>query len=273
MQMLSGVFVICLSFGCDTADYKFASHGLTREDTNGIIQSAWCVMYLFKKSIATIFVMLVPLFLVASSVRWVIDTPLIYSYGFTKYDISSYTGIDDTELINAAGQIRDYFNNDETFLDVKVTQKGVRKSIYNDREVAHMVDVKRLVKGVFRAQLISGTYLLGFVLVGFYLGRRRYVLDISRHLNRGGVFTLTLILLVSAIALTGFKQAFLLFHLISFSNDLWQLDPRTDYLIAMFPEGFFFDATVWIAASTIIMAILLCLASRALLFFAPKTNH
>ena len=230
-------------------------------------------MDLLKKSTAIIFVILVPFFLVASNVRWVIGTPLIYSYGFTKYDISSYTGIDDIELLDAASQIRDYFNNGETFLDVKVTQNGVRKSIYNAREIAHMVDVKRLVRGVIRTQQISGAYMVVFVLIGWYLTRRKFVLDISRCLSRGGILTITLILAVSAIALAGFRQAFLLFHHISFSNDLWQLDPRTDYLIAMFPEGFFFDATVWITVSTIAQAVLLCLASKALLFFAPKTNH
>ena len=37
------------------------------------------------------------------------------------------------------------------------------------------------------------------------------------------------------------------FHLISFTNDLWILDPRRDYLIMMFPQGFFFDSTMFIA--------------------------
>ena len=54
---------------------------------------------------------------------------------------------------------------------------------------------------------------------------------------------------------------FLMFHLISFSNDLWQLDPSRHYLIAMFPQNFFFDATVAIAIATIFEALLLTLLS------------
>ena len=31
---------------------------------------------------------------------------------------------------------------------------------------------------------------------------------------------------------------------LSFANDLWQLDPRTDYLVRMVPQGFWLGATV-----------------------------
>jgi integral membrane protein (TIGR01906 family) len=34
------------------------------------------------------------------------------------------------------------------------------------------------------------------------------------------------------------------FHYIFFDNDLWQLDPRTDVLIQMVPEEFFYDLVV-----------------------------
>ncbi|MDD2471668.1 MAG: DUF1461 domain-containing protein, partial [Dehalococcoidales bacterium] len=38
--------------------------------------------------------------------------------------------------------------------------------------------------------------------------------------------------------------------LISFSNDLWLLDPAKDYLIMMFPQGFWADAALLVAALT-----------------------
>ena len=60
-----------------------------------------------------------------------------------------------------------------------------------------------------------------------------------------------------AASLAGFEDVFYAFHVISFANDLWQLDPSRDYLIAMFPEGFFFDATMWIAGLTIVQAVIL----------------
>lgn len=37
------------------------------------------------------------------------------------------------------------------------------------------------------------------------------------------------------------------FHLLTFVNDLWLLDPEKDWLIRMFPEQFFYDAVKGIA--------------------------
>ena len=50
--------------------------------------------------------------------------------------------------------------------------------------------------------------------------------------------------------LLNFDQLFLQFHLFSFSNEYWQLDPTRDYLIMLFPQGFFFDAATLCALAT-----------------------
>ena len=55
----------------------------------------------------------------------------------------------------------------------------------------------------------------------------------------------------------GFDRLFIAFHLISFSNDLWQLDPSRHMLIAMFPQNFFFDATLIVAVLTVIESVIL----------------
>ena len=204
---------------------------------------------------AIIFITLIPVFLIAFNVRWVINFPPLYSYGFDAYDIPNYTGIERDELISAGRQIRDYFNNDEEFLSIQVTVNGVRvRNLYNEREVHHMKDVKGLVRGVYRVSEISAALLLIIALGGFALYRRRFTARLYRLLRWGGAFTLALVALVGLGALLGFDRLFLAFHLISFSNDLWQLDPRRDYLIAMFPQGFFFDATMLIALATITQA-------------------
>ena len=218
-----------------------------------------------------LFVAAVPIFLIASNVRWVINAPLLYGYGFDKYNIPDYTGIDRDELLSAARQIRDYFNNGEEYLTVSVVWRGVRvPNLYNSREVVHMKDVKGLVKGVYRTQEASGAYLAIFTLAGLVALRRRFLTPLARYVGMGGILTLGLVVLVGLASLVGFDRLFLAFHLVSFSNDFWQLDPRTDYLIAMFPEGFFFDATVWIAGWTIVGALLLTAVPLVFLRWRPR---
>jgi integral membrane protein (TIGR01906 family) len=58
-------------------------------------------------------------------------------------------------------------------------------------------------------------------------------------------------------ALVDFGQLLLQFHLLSFANEFWQLDPTHDYLIMLFPEGFFYDATLICAGITAGLAIIL----------------
>ena len=213
-----------------------------------------------------LFVALVPIFLIATNVRLVINWPRLYSNGFDKYegDISRYIDIERSEFILAGEQIRDYFNNDEKEIDVRGVLGGVRQSIFTERETVHMKDVKGLVRGVYRVEEVAALYLVAFALVGLAVGRRAFLPRLGKYLGIGGLATLGLVLAVGLGALVGFDRLFLAFHQISFSNDFWQLDPWQHNLIAMFPEGFFFDATMWIALSTIGEAIVLAAVPPAI---------
>ena len=213
----------------------------------------------FKILIASIFIVCIPIFLVTSNVRWVIDTPLLYSYGFDKYDTASRTGIERNELIRAGELFRDYFNNEQSNLEVRVVQNGVLRNIYNAKEIAHMVDVKNLVQGVFNIQTYLGVFLAISITLGFLIYRANWPRMLGELIALGGMLTLALVVLVGLLSLVGFDKLFLAFHIISFDNDLWQLDPRQDMLLIMFPQGFFFDATMWIVGATVFQAIILCL--------------
>ncbi|MCY3637967.1 MAG: TIGR01906 family membrane protein [Chloroflexi bacterium] len=212
---------------------------------------------------AAIFVALIPLLLITSSVRFVINLPALYSYGFDRYDIAEYTRIERDDLIAAGKQFRDYFNNDDEDLIIRTYVGGVLvESLYNAREIHHMRDVKALVRGVYLVQMLTLLYIATYIVVGFWLRRAEFWGMLGRDVSRGGKLTLVLVVVVGLLALVGFNQLFLLFHLISFSNDFWMLDPRHDYLIAMFPQGVFFDATMFIAFCTIAAAAVLAAAPR-----------
>jgi integral membrane protein (TIGR01906 family) len=71
----------------------------------------------------------------------------------------------------------------------------------------------------------------------------------------GGGLTVALFVALGALALVDFSELFLQFHFVSFANDLWQLDPERDYLIRLFPQEFFQDAALRIAALTMLQAL------------------
>jgi integral membrane protein (TIGR01906 family) len=192
-----------------------------------------------------------PLLLVPLNLRLVVHNLGFYEAEFDRYRIEFVTGISKTDLLGASQALSDYFNGEDEPFSYQL-RSG--QEIYNEREIAHLSDVKgllRLADGIGTAAGLGFTFGLAVQVAVF--GRRR--LDIvGRSLLLGGLVTLGLLGGLALLALSDFSGAFLQFHYLAFSNDLWQLDPRTDNLIRMFPEGFFFDATLLVAVATAVEA-------------------
>jgi integral membrane protein (TIGR01906 family) len=74
----------------------------------------------------------------------------------------------------------------------------------------------------------------------------------------GGILSLGILVVVGVSALADFGGFWTQFHLLSFSNDLWLLDPSKDYLIMMFPEGFWADSMMVVAGLTAFLALVTC---------------
>ena len=73
----------------------------------------------------------------------------------------------------------------------------------------------------------------------------------------GSVATMILMFFLALWAVSGFEQLFLLFHEVSFANQFWILDPSKDYLIMLFPGGFFYDVALFSFGAVIIESLVL----------------
>jgi len=221
---------------------------------------------------AFLFVFAVPLFLVTASVAWAFNDPSVYNRGFQKYRISLATGITEEDLRHVAGQIRHYFNSTDEPLLVKTQVYGEEREIFNQREVQHMHDVKRLVWWVYAAAAVSGIYLMANTSWGLAVNGPRFLGELAQRVIRGVALMGILVVAVGILALSGFDTLFLRFHQLAFANDLWQLDPRRDYLVIIFPQGFWFDATMRVVASTVSGAVALTLASGGYLLWTRRAG-
>ncbi len=217
--------------------------------------------------VAVLFVAAVPVFLIAASVAWAINDLGLYARGFDKYDIPTATGIEREDLIQAGREIQGYFNSTREPLEVRTTIYGREQRLFNYREVIHMADVKGLIWGVYGVGLLALLYMLGVGAAGFVRRGRSFAPALCRRILWGAEATVGLVALVGLISLVAFDQLFLLFHQVSFANDFWQLDPRRDYLIMMFPEGFWLDATLFVAFLTLGGAAVLGAVSGGWLVF------
>ena len=69
---------------------------------------------------------------------------------------------------------------------------------------------------------------------------------------------------IAFLAAASFTKYFTWFHLLLFDNNDWLLNPATDRLINIVPEGFFRDTAFFIAGIFLAAAFLLWLAARLL---------
>lgn len=208
------------------------------------------------------FAVVLPLFLILFNTTYITNSEWLYDYGWWRNDIANRTGLPVDQLNRGADQIKDYFNNDEELLDLRVDFAGTEVSLYREREILHMIDVKVLMQGVFAVTRWSGVLLLLLLAIGLIALKQAVFPLLLRSLKWSAIGTGAFIVVFGGTAVIDFGWLFTQFHFLSFANDLWLLDPSRDYLIIMFPQRFFFEATLFIAFLTIIDFVLIAGAAR-----------
>lgn len=154
-----------------------------------------------------------------------------------EYDIAAYAGVEQQTLDVATKTLIDYMKDDREDI-VLITDSGGGE-LFNAREKSHMKDVKDLFGlGMTMRPVLAATLILMavFLLASSKDSMRKYFLK-SCAVAMGclaGVWIITAVL--AAIDFAGFWTVF---HKVFFRNDLWILNPSTDFLIRMMPQRFF----------------------------------
>ncbi len=201
-------------------------------------------------------------------------TPGYFEREYTKYNVlDSLPSMTMEDLLEVTDEMMDYLKGEREDLHVVTVMGGQEREFFNEREIAHMEDVQVLflrAMSLRRACIFICVLCLGFLFLTKAPVRR--VLPPSICAGTGLFFGITAIL---ALIISGdFTKYFVIFHHIFFDNDLWILDPATDMLINIVPEGFFMDTAARIAllfgaSSAVLFGICLFLTlrgrSRALL--------
>lgn len=212
---------------------------------------------------AAVFILALPVALITSTVRVLFGARPLYLHAVDAYDAPTVTGIPRSELVRGVDDLRAYLFDDRDRLSLQVTNAaGQTEPLFNEREVQHMRDVKTLVQGFFTAQAVSLLLLAAYAAPRLILQRRAG----ARHLCRLIWYAMLGVLAVGALfgitAVLSFEWLFTRFHLISFSNNLWLLDPRTDHLLQLFPDPFWRLATALLVGAILAETVLLAVLAR-----------
>jgi len=222
-----------------------------------------------------LFILCLPILLLTASIGWGVNSHWLYKYGFEneKYNVSQTTGLAEVELEKAATGLISYFNSGEEYVSLSVIKDGEPFELFNQKEAVHLRDVKGLIRLDYWVLLGTLIYTLSYAGVSLFWQRKKYWRRLAWGVVSGGGITLALMLALGVGALIGeeqFARFFLQFHLLSFSNEFWQLDPTRDYLIMLFPGGFWYDAAIFCALATVGLAIILGGVAGGYLIFRSK---
>ena len=197
---------------------------------------------------------------IAWSVRFTAQSAWWWERGFDSYDAERRTGLDRAEVDRAAAALRAYFLSPAERAEISVaTPGGATEPLFSERESLHMIDVKRLIVRTYDAGWAAIGVIIAFLLGAWYWRRPRVRDALAGAALYAGGGIVVGIGLLGVVAVTGFDGAFRQFHLLFFTNDLWQLSSR-DRLIQLFPQSFFFETTMLIGATTIAVAAAVALA-------------
>lgn len=194
--------------------------------------------------------LLVPLALIGLGLR-VLLTPFFLQIEYNMpYFPSDEYGFTKEDRLKWAPYALDYLVNDEDISYLGDLKFDDGTPLYNERELSHMDDVKRVTRGALNVWYISLALL---VMLGVWSWRGGWTQTYRQGLMRGGWLMIGLAVGIGLIVVIGiavnpnvFWNFFAGFHSLFFEGDSW-LFLYSDTLIRLFPLRFWQDAFLWAA--------------------------
>lgn len=206
-------------------------------------------------SLKYILIILASIFFIFISISgvlfFILKHDYIYEYNLNFYPITERTSLEIEEIREINSQIKNYFFDETEFLEV---------SIFNEKEIYHMKDVKDIINNLFLYGKLSSVVFVIITLICV----KKYKVRIYSVFKASSIVYSAVLLALAIGFLISFNKLFIIFHEIAFSNDLWKLNINEDYLLMMYPENFFRDIALLILIFSISINFFLFFAFKSL---------
>lgn len=186
-----------------------------------------------------------------------------YEKEYEKYQVTEALDMEMDDVMIVTKYMMSYLKGKEETLSIESTIEGKQQDFFNEQDRFHMGEVQNLfLKGILLRRIAMVILVAAFLLLRWqekeeWKGRLAKVYEWTL-----GVTVLMFGVLGISISMN-FSRCFTIFHEIFFDNDLWLFDARTDYMIRMLPEGFFFDMVIRIGSFFTGLLIVLLIIAEA----------
>lgn len=170
-----------------------------------------------------------------------------YEKEYEKYQVTESLDMEMDDVMTVTKYMMSYLKGKEETLSIESTIEGKTQDFFNEQDRFHMGEVQNLfLKGILLRRFAIVIFVVAFVALRWK--DKEWKVNLARAYEWTlGVTALLFGALGIAISMN-FSKCFTIFHEIFFDNDLWLFDARTDYMIRMLPEGFFFDMVIRIGS-------------------------
>lgn len=186
-----------------------------------------------KKGLAFLFGWLCIVVFLITSIRLVAFRQDTYATFYEKENLSEELNVSQEVLENRLYSLLDYIQSKQEVID----------PIFNEREVLHMKDVRSLYEKAILTQWLS--FFVAIVIGFWFFKTEKYAMSyLSRGMLQASFCFLIGFCMIATWAYTDFSDFWYRIHSLFFSNDLWILNPNTDFMILLCPEELFVKLTI-----------------------------
>ncbi len=213
-------------------------------------------MKIARRFLYGIFGLILSLVLLLTSIELVAFDINHYMKEYEKHGVSQATGMDRKNLHTVSSELLSYLRDKRDNLKIEAMVKGERREVFGEREKLHMVDVKDLFlqgRKIRNMGFMAG----GLILLFLVFSDKSWKISLGKTLKGILMVNVGLFTILAFLVYFDFRRYFDYFHYIFFDNDLWILNPKTDIMIQMLPQGFFYNTAIKIAGYYIVGIIVL----------------
>lgn len=191
---------------------------------------------------------------------------------YQKLDLESSISIPNDEITDALMRLVDYMEGRVDSIQLIVRENGLFVDMYNEREMAHMVDVRALYQAWRGVRTWGAAVAFALIFGAFFLNKKEIWSNFSRGFLQASAVFFLLVALIGAFALIDFTVLWNGFHYLFFDNDLWLLSPARDRMIRICPERLFSDIVARFGLN-FLLSLAVLLAAAGSIYFVHKPRH
>jgi integral membrane protein (TIGR01906 family) len=186
---------------------------------------------------------------------------------YRKYDVIKNVNMEEKELLFVTEEMMSYLKGKRDNLNIEAVIDGEQQEFFNEKEIAHMKDVRVLFWG---GQWLRRIGVIICIITVIFLLFQSKIEFLLKCLRNGLISFIVFMAILVGIITTNFTKYFVIFHKIFFSNNLWILNPETDRLINIVPEPFFIDTSIRIVVIFFSIILFVCIGCSVLLKIGIK---